>query len=149
MKTKLMILFALASVMLTFTGPGICAVLANVNIDTSAKAESILDSPIYGTGGADVAMTWNQILSNPATDISLLDPTGAVATVDFTCNAGSLNTWCIPGFTLLTSAVSSPSGQAIGPNPVDGAIGLSSNTDLSWTAGVASVSHDVIVKKIF
>ena len=33
--------------------------------------------------------------------------------------------------------------QASNPNPVDGASGVSTNTDLSWTAGLGAVSHDV------
>jgi len=36
-----------------------------------------------------------------------------------------------------------PAGQAINPNPADGATGVDRNTDLSWTAGSNAVSHDV------
>jgi len=36
-----------------------------------------------------------------------------------------------------------PPGQASGPNPVDGASGLGIETDLSWSAGTAAISHDV------
>jgi hypothetical protein len=37
----------------------------------------------------------------------------------------------------------SPPSQAINPNPADGATGVSTTADLSWTAGSNAVSHDV------
>ncbi len=36
-----------------------------------------------------------------------------------------------------------PPGQASNPNPANGATGVSTNADLSWTAGSNAVSHDV------
>jgi hypothetical protein len=39
--------------------------------------------------------------------------------------------------------LSAPAGQASGPVPYDGSIGVSINIDLSWTAGSNAISHDV------
>jgi len=36
-----------------------------------------------------------------------------------------------------------PPGPATSPNPADGVVGLSSNTDLSWTSGVDAESSDI------
>ncbi|MCX5636079.1 MAG: right-handed parallel beta-helix repeat-containing protein, partial [Planctomycetota bacterium] len=38
---------------------------------------------------------------------------------------------------------SEPPGQATNPSPHDGATGVSTNTDLVWTAGANTVSHDI------
>jgi hypothetical protein len=48
-----------------------------------------------------------------------------------------------PGKTTVTSAITVPPTKATGPNPSNGAGGVSIVTDLSWTAGAAATSHDV------
>jgi len=86
------------------------AELINVNIDCTARTESTLDGPIYGTGGGDVGTTWNQILHESGwfdglSDTDLLDSTGAATTVDFTTDSGCMWPWGNPDLVILRSAV--------------------------------------------
>ena len=57
-----------------------------------------------------------------------------------TDNDGAATTSPIVTITLFESPLP---GLAINPNPPDGAIGIAVSTDLSWTAGINAVSHDV------
>jgi len=46
-------------------------------------------------------------------------------------------------YTILDNDGVSPPGQAGNPSPADGAMKVSRNVDLSWTAGAGATSHDV------
>jgi len=78
------------------------AVLINVNIDVTARTQSTLDGPIWGTGGSDVGTTWNQSLGTPVSGTSLLSSTGVATTVGFTSNAGNVGSWGAPALKILT-----------------------------------------------
>jgi len=94
-----------------FTMAGMAnAVLINVNIDVTARTQSTLDGPIYGTGGSDVGTTWNQLLHSQGwfdgiSETNLRDSTGAATTVDFTTDSGCMWPWDSPDLEILTSAV--------------------------------------------
>jgi len=87
------------------------AELINVNIDCTARTQTTLDGPIYGTGGGDVGTRWNQILAGPGgtggglSATNLRNSTGAATTVDFTSNASKVNYWGAPDLEMLKGAV--------------------------------------------
>lgn len=78
------------------------AELINVNLDFTARTQSSLDGPIFGTGGSDVGTTWNQILAGPGgiggriSATNLQKSTGAASTMDFTSDAQHLYPWNAP-----------------------------------------------------
>ncbi len=106
---KLMKLLLSVGVIMTFSGPGIGAVLINVNFDITARTESTLDGPIWGTGGSDVGTTWNQLLDGPGginiVGTDLLDSTGAATTVDLTTTSSHMWAWGNPDLEILTAGV--------------------------------------------
>jgi len=57
-------------------------------------------------------------------------------------NAGGTTTGSVWSFTTEVAAVPPP-GQASNPSPADSAANVAVNTDLSWTAGSDTTSHDV------
>ncbi|MHC4737994.1 MAG: LamG-like jellyroll fold domain-containing protein, partial [Planctomycetota bacterium] len=57
-------------------------------------------------------------------------------------NAGGTTTGSVWSFTTEAAAVPPP-GQASNPSPADSAANVAVNTDLSWTAGSDTTSHDV------
>jgi hypothetical protein len=56
-------------------------------------------------------------------------------------NVAGTTTGVVWSFT--TEAIPQPPGQASNPSPADSAIDVSIYTDLSWTAGVGAISHDI------
>jgi T5SS/PEP-CTERM-associated repeat protein len=55
-------------------------------------------------------------------------------------NAGGTTTGVVWSF---TTAAAPPPGQAANPNPANGATGVGTTNDLSWSAGSGATSHDV------
>jgi hypothetical protein len=75
---------------------------------------------------------WLQPPSIPSADIAPAPADGIVNFVDFSAFAED---WL--------KSLPPPPGQASNPSPPDGATGVGSNSDLSWTAGAYATSHDV------
>ena len=116
-------------------------VLISTSNTTSTSSPQIADNG--GGGGND--STW--ALGTNFVVFEDVEPDGndkIIFTIDSDWTQDNSKRAYLNGFQIATAGTAlTPPGPARNPNPADDAVGLSSNTDLSWTAGVASASSNV------
>jgi hypothetical protein len=106
------------------------------------------------TGGyrLEIRVPWTTLGVTPAgdalvgTDVQVNDDDdGAARDAKKAWFATDDNSWQNPGLfgTAKLGAGTPPPGQASNPSPGNGATGVSTSADLSWTAGSGATSHDV------
>jgi hypothetical protein len=146
--------------------------IVNVNPVISACTWNTYDGTNSWTGGADGGQsdiaaaedtqavnttnneykTWsvtNMVqdwVSTPSSNYGMLVNSDAVASVNshrFFASTEVVDASTRPKLIVTYTTGVTPPGQASSPSPADSAIDVSTNADLSWTAGSGATSHDV------